>query len=491
MCKFHSQRKTEEMPPPGPKGWPIVGSALDINVANMGNYLSNLAITYGHIFQLNMFNVTVVCLNSADVIRKAFGDKPYGSIMSNRNLYFCSERFFNGNECITFAREGRGALHKGLKRGVVQAFHLYGDGIKEFEGSVHKEMDRLMASIEKLDSKGFEFEATIKRSLSNIISVLLCGQEIEDELEHIFWDYDKCMDFFVNPVANIIMLTYPFLVNVPGRFRTNYLQLALAKEKIKVKFVDNQIETFKPGHIRGIVDTLIAQKLADEKAAQEVTFTYERIVGTTLEIIGAGILTTLSSLCNMMLCLLHHPEYQQKIQRELDAVVGRNRGPNLSDRENCPFTESVIMESIRYITPVPIFLPHECAEDILFEGYTLRKNCLILGNVDFVHHDENIWGDPWTFRPERFLDDQGRLLPRSHVFMRSWLPFGIGRRQCVGESLARSRLFLYVTTLFQRWSFEPADENLGSCDVRQKEHFQINVTVRPKPFLCRAVRRLE
>ena len=78
-----------------------------------------------------------------------------------------------------------------------------------------------------------------------------------------------------------------------------------------------------------------------------------------------------------MLCLLHHPEYQRKIQQELDSVIGRDRLPQISDRGKCPFIEAVVMEAMRYITPVPFLLPHVCTEDVKFEGYYIAKKSLV------------------------------------------------------------------------------------------------------------------
>lgn len=485
---FWPKKNRNGLIPPGPKGWPIFGSALDITAANMSEKLSEFSRTYGSIFQMRMFNVNTVCLNSADVIRKAFGENPYQRIMSDRGIFFYAERFLHGSESVGLAREGHGALHNGLKKGLVKALNICGDGIEDFEGNVQTELCRLVSVLDGFDGQDFEVEATLKRSISNLISVLLSGHTIPDEHASLFWDYDKSTVFFFNPIVNSLLLKFPFLLHIPGRFRTVYLDLINAKETIKVEYIDKQMETYTAGKIRGVIDSLIAQKMEDEKAGRDVTYTYERIVDEAIEIVTLGILTTLSSLCNLILCLLHHPEYQQKIQEELDTVVGRNRQPNISDKAQCPVTEAVLMESMRYITTVPSF-PHECAADINFEGYSIEKGSTIIANVDFVHHDEKVWGDPWTFRPERFIDDQGQLLHRSHVLMKSWLPFGVGIRHCPGELFGRSRMFLYVATLFLRYNFEPVDGNLRPCDCRQKEHFQVDANIRAKQYSCRAVRR--
>ena len=59
------------------------------------------------------------------------------------------------------------------------------------------------------------------------------------------------------------------------------------------------------------------------------------------------------------------------------------------------------------------------SEDVEFEGYTIPKGSIVWGNFWSSHHDEKLWKDPWKFKPERFLDGQGKLLPADHKLRRS------------------------------------------------------------------------
>ena len=98
---------------------------------------------------------------------------------------------------------------------------------------------------------------------------------------------------------------------------------------------------------------------------------------------------------------------------------------------------------------------------------------------------EILKGDQWgpdaeMFRPERFLDENGKVLKKKH-----FLPFSIGKRQCLGETLAKTELFLFFTGLVQQFKFLPEVEG-----VYPTEESVFGITVSPKTFKIRLLNRL-
>ena len=82
-----------------------------------------------------------------------------------------------------------------------------------------------------------------------------------------------------------------------------------------------------------------------------------------------------------------------------------------------------------------------------------------------MHHKEAFWGDPYEFRPERFLDEDGSMLPPDHEKLRHVLGFGAGPRVCPGELIAKTRLFLWTVGLLRTFNILPPDSRpLGPCD---------------------------
>ncbi|GLV43690.1 Cytochrome P450 304a1 [Carabus blaptoides fortunei] len=147
--------------------------------------------------------------------------------------------------------------------------------------------------------------------------------------------------------------------------------------------------------------------------------------------------------------LLHHPECRNKMQKEIDEVVGCGRLPTLDDRQYMPYTESVIREVLRKETLVPLGVSHRVTVDTTLRGYSMPKNTLIYTLLNGAHMDEKVWGDPENFRPERFITEAGTLVKKDFS-----IPFGAGKRLCAGETFARNSLFLLVAALYQNFVFK-------------------------------------
>jgi len=115
-----------------------------------------------------------------------------------------------------------------------------------------------------------------------------------------------------------------------------------------------------------------------------------------------------------------------------------------------PYTEATIAETLRFSSIVPAGVMHKVLADTEFKGYFFPKDTILIHNAHYIHHDPEIWGDPEQFRPERFLSSDGKTFKKQEALM----PFSTGKRQCLGESLARDTLFLFATNVFQRFTVE-------------------------------------
>ena len=155
----------------------------------------------------------------------------------------------------------------------------------------------------------------------------------------------------------------------------------------------------------------------------EYSFVVEQLVQVIGDLFTAGAETTSTTLRWGFIYLLHYPEVQQKLQDEIEQVIGSSRNPSMADRSNMPFTEAYLTELQRIADIIPFGVPHATTEDVTFRGYHIPKGTQVWPNLHYVHHNEETWGDPEVFKPERFLDDDGKFQKPENV-----LPFSIGKR---------------------------------------------------------------
>jgi len=115
-----------------------------------------------------------------------------------------------------------------------------------------------------------------------------------------------------------------------------------------------------------------------------------------------------------------------------------------------PYTEAVICETFRLSSLAPLGLMHRTLKtlDTNVQGFKISKGTTVICNLYSVHHNPEYWDDPKIFRPEKFLSPTTREKLRNPPH---FLPFQVGRRQCLGENFALDSLFLFVTAIFQKF----------------------------------------
>jgi len=103
----------------------------------------------------------------------------------------------------------------------------------------------------------------------------------------------------------------------------------------------------------------------------------------------------------------------------------------------------------------PLGLMHRVLADTEFNGFTIRKGTLVVGNLYSAHYNPDKWSQPELFRVERFLSENGEKIKNPPEF----IPFHVGRRQCLGEGFAMDSLFLFITSIFQNFKISPQDKH--------------------------------
>jgi cytochrome P450 len=197
------------------------------------------------------------------------------------------------------------------------------------------------------------------------------------------------------------------------------------------------------------------------------------------DLVVAGTETSVTTIRWSLVTFANHPQIQSQIQKEIDSVVPRSRLPSLDDRPNLPYLEATILELMRRRTVAPLSIPRETSCDTEVSGYFIPAKSMVFANLYAVHMNPDVWSDPESFRPERFLDENGKVIGKDRV-----IPFGLGRRSCLGELLARQEAFLFIAGLLQRFNICPPDgQQYIEC------HDVLSITMAPSPFSVRLTDR--
>ena len=100
-----------------------------------------------------------------------------------------------------------------------------------------------------------------------------------------------------------------------------------------------------------------------------------------------------------------------------------------------------------------------------------------MANLSYIHLNPDIWKSPETFEPERFLDEFGHFCNQDNL-----IPFSVGKRVCLGQSMAEQELFLFLTGFLFRYTFEPygtlpnvdfAQDEVNTSFIRYPPYYQV------------------
>jgi cytochrome P450 len=116
-----------------------------------------------------------------------------------------------------------------------------------------------------------------------------------------------------------------------------------------------------------------------------------------------------------------------------------------------PYTSAALLESFRVSSLAFTGVPRCALEDLKIGSYTIPKDTTVMGFFYYCHHDPKNYADPDVFKPERFIDKSGNF-----VYDEKIIPFGTGKRFCLGQSLAEKEFFIFFTALIQQFEFRPA-----------------------------------
>uniref|UniRef100_A0AC35GWY5 Cytochrome P450 n=1 Tax=Panagrolaimus sp. PS1159 TaxID=55785 RepID=A0AC35GWY5_9BILA len=134
---------------------------------------------------------------------------------------------------------------------------------------------------------------------------------------------------------------------------------------------------------------LIEQKKQNPKMEKYGEWSDLQLIGTLLDLFAAGTDTTSSTITMFIFNILHNPNIQAKIHKEIDSILGRDKIITMSDQTKLPYFNACLQEIQRITTLLPLNLFHRTVENVEIDGYIIPKGITIIPQFESVHKDEN------------------------------------------------------------------------------------------------------
>jgi cytochrome P450 len=293
----------------------------------------------------------------------------------------------------------------------------------------------------------------------------------------------KILGGFVLPGA--ALLTYlPFLRHVPSWVPwLSYEPLAQKGREVGRRVMNEPIDFVKNVMQDGTaVPSLAREQLLEVESLNGPEYhAQENVVKQVLgSMYQAGVDTTVSSMSSLFVALTLHPEVQKRAQAQIDSVISRDRLPTFEDRSRLPYVEAICKELLRWQINLPLGFPHASTQDYIYRGFFIPKGSITLTNSWAILHDPEVYPDPETFKPERFLNDDGTFRDDPTIS----LAFGAGKRICPGRHLVDTTLFIVTACVLSIFNVTKArDENGHEIPVTTMVEAYSTLT-RPVKFEC-------
>ncbi|NXF32816.1 CP2K1 protein, partial [Nyctibius bracteatus] len=473
MGRFWNNHQRKNLPP-GPRALPIIGNLHLFDLKRPYRTYLQLSKVYGPVFSVQMGLRKIVVISGYETVKEALVNQ--ADAFAERPKIPIFEDLTRGNG-IVFAH---GENWKVMRRFTLTTLRDFGMGKRAIEDRIVEEYEYLADTIGSQEGKPFDASKIINAAVANIIVSILLGKRFDykdSRFVRLLHLTNESMRLAGKPLVTM----YNIFPHLGFLLRANKTLLQNRDEfhaYVQVTFIEH-LKTLDKNDQRSFIDAFLV-KQQEEKSTTNGYFHNGNLLSLVSNLFTAGVETISTTLNWSFLLMLKYPEIQRKVQEEIERVIGSNP-PRIKHRTQMPYTDAVIHEIQRFANILPLDLPHETAADVTLKGYFIPKGTYIIPLLTSVLQDKSQWEKPDTFYPEHFLDANGKFVKKD-----AFMPFSAGRRICAGETLAKMELFLFFTSLLQRFTFHPPP-GVSISDLDLSPAISFNVI--PKPYKMCAVTR--
>nr|CAB3235475.1 cytochrome P450 2C42-like [Phallusia mammillata] len=439
--------------------------------------LATLSSQYGNLFGIKRGGSTyIVCIKGYDLFREVMLDnsKTFAARPST-----VVQKILRGETCegIATSQYGPGLIaHRKLFHSVLRSMGING---KDLAKLVVEELPYFVDELHSLVSscsgmaKIDDISEVFQYASLNVLAYFTFGNR---------YSY-KDGKFKILLKNNFQIFSLMSKLTSPGLILVsiipNLYKFWLPKTAREIQACVRNLETFIASEIeyhKSTLDLNSPRDLIDYYLLEVATqsskhFTETGVRKAVMDVFQAGTETTSTTLKWAVLYMANNPDIQEKIQCEINEVLG-NKLPTYEDRIKMPYTEASIMEVQRKASIAPVGVLHAAGESTKLMGYDIPKGSLIVPMYTSFLHSPEHWKNPFQFDPKNFLDANGQVGTRP-----AFMPFGAGLRACLGINIAKQELFLFFTTMLQHFTFQ-----LPPGILKLDEDYIPGLTLQPKSF---------
>ncbi|KAH9971777.1 cytochrome P450 [Russula compacta] len=451
---FNRRRQWNQLPlPPGPRGLPIIGHLLTFPKNFVWLTFTEWGRKYGDIVSVKILGQVIVILNSSKAAKDLLEKR--GNIYSDRHLMpfykmMGWEWFHPTTPYGDYWREGRKLLDRSLRASALAQYRPM-----QF-AKTHDLLYQLLLNPES-------FHHQIELYQAKLMVSLIYGYDVKSYDDDLLVVLRKITELGGTVLPGTVLVNeIPLLRHIPA-----WVPWLSYKPEAQAGFDAGQVvlrypmEFVRDGLTNGTARASLAlENLQDaEKMEGSQRDNAETVLAGVLgSMYTAGSDSTALTIMAFFRSLVLYPEVQKRAQKELDAVTGGLRLPDYDDRPRLPYIDALCKEAMRWSMATPVGVPHATTQDDVYDGYLIPKGAIVIANAWGMLHDPTAYPEPFSFKPERFLDADGTF--RDDPLLTA--AFGFGRRLCPGRHFVDSSLFISVSCILSVFHVGAPMDELGN-----------------------------
>lgn len=412
---------------PGPRGFPWLGSALDIGRQGVLPFFVDAHRRYGDLVRFQLGPTSGHLVVAPEHVEQILGARQ-ASYAKGRA--WDTMRLLSGNGLLT----SEGAYWQRQRR-LLQPFFT-----PKAVTAYSREMTTVAAEVadgwERAAAAGqaIELHSEMMNLALDVLGRTLFGVRFADQAKPVGLAVYQAISFVAQRTRQL--LPPPLWLPTPGNRRF------LRAKATLTRFILDRICSLADDH--GTTPAMLAalRDARDPDSGQGMS--EQELIDELIAFVIAGHETSAVTLTWTFSLLGRHPEVEARLHAELDSVLA-GRLPTLADLPALPYTRMVIDEVLR-LYPTAWIFPRTCVQDETLGGFHIPRDSMILVCPYLTHRLERYWPEPERFWPERFASDPARERPRH-----AHLPFGAGVHTCIGQHFALQEIILALATLAGRF----------------------------------------